>query len=189
MNVFWREEPLSEAEHELYLLVSNAHHFSALRENVSNQAVVLSAVGSGDYYKSIAAGLMTLGGTHGPIEETVMFLKQGYDALAASVRRSYAIGLKIPGWGNSFYRAVEDPLWADVRDCLAVKFPEAHGKLKTVTGVWAEVSGKPLYPNPSAFTAVAAIEFEMPPKIAPFLLVLGRLSAWTQLVMENMKPK
>lgn len=186
MNVFWREQPLNKEETELYRLVLEAHHQSSFRGNISGQAVVMAAAGSKDYYKAIAAGLLTLGVMHGPIEQTVNFLSRVEDPPKYLVQDYLAMEARVPGWGNSFAKGVPDSLWVKVDHHLELYFHVVWAKMLTVTKA-LHAAGKMIYPNPSAYTAAAAIVFELPASIAAYLLVVGRLGAWTQLAADNLK--
>lgn len=155
-------------------LLFDAHDRSALRGNVSHEALKLAAIGSGDYFKSIAAALMTLGGLHAPLERTEAFLRSP-DILVA-VDDILSAGLRIPGWGNSFVRG-HDPIWEPVRLALQ-EFPVS----KTIEAVTQSLHdrGKDIYPNPSCYTAAVAIVEGLEPGGIGEWLILGRLHAWTQ---------
>lgn len=188
MNVFWREQPLNEEEAELYQLVLEAHAKSALRSNASAQAVILAAAGSQDYYKALAAGLMTLGGSHGPIEETVNFLRRlrRVEDPKFLVNDYLKRGSTIPGWGNSFAKGIPDAVWDRVDSHLQLLFADVHDKLRGVTEA-LHAAGKELYPNPSAYTAAAAIVLGLPAQVSAYLFVAGRLAAWTQVALDNLR--
>jgi citrate synthase len=188
MNVFWRETPLGKEELELYQLVLEAHERSAKRCNVSHQAVMMAAVGSGDYFKSIAAGLMTLGFTHGCVERTFHFLNRPNPEMA--VKEMIGIGLKIPGWGSSFHKLEPDPMWDYVDHCLEEHFNPTHATFGRIEDeIFLATKGKELFANPSAYTAAAAIILGIPASISAYLLVAGRLATWTQLAAEYLKSK
>lgn len=184
MNAFWRETPLTEEEAELYNLVIAAHARSAQRGNPSSEAVALAAVGSNDYFKSLAAGLMTLGGLHGPIIQTAQFLAVPNIQLEASERLNH--GQKIPGWGNSFIKGRRDDLWSEVDVCLKELFVDMHLRFGMVTEM-LHVRGKDIYPNPSAYTAGASLLLGLPAPLSAFLLVAGRLAAWSQIAGQFLK--
>lgn len=174
MKVWFRAEPLKEKEQALLAAVLAAHDASARRANLSADAVLRSAIGAGDYFKAIAAGLLTMGGAHGPVEQTIDFLSsenpaKHADALVAS-------GFKVPGWGNSFYKGKPDELWEEVDFVLREHFTEWAEKLDSVT----ESLKKKVYPNPSAYTAVTALILGAPKESAAYLLIAGRLAAWSE---------
>lgn len=177
MTVFWKTQPLNEKELGLLKAVFHAHSLSAQRPNMSSQALLLAHAGSGDYVKSLAAALLTLGNTHAPIEQTQRLLghPNWVDALLAA-------GKKVPGWGNSFAKGEPDLVWREVERLLSVDFPEAWAKVEAVT---ASLRSRDLhlFPNPSAYTAAAAIALGLPAHCAAYLFIGGRLECWTAMVM------
>lgn len=168
---------LSPVEEALLGEVLAAHEASAERDNISRTAVQYASFGSGDYGKAIASAILTLGGVHAPLERTGRFLLNENPALLVPgmVQRKE----KIPGWGNSFVTGSADPLWATVHERIESYYPDFGSKLSDVTEALA-LAGKPVFPNPSAYTAIAAIVLSVPLEVAPYLFILGRLGAWTQ---------
>jgi len=178
---FWREQPFSEKEKELLGLLFQAHYQSVFRPNVSTEAVKGAALGSGDYTKSIAAALMTLGSLHAPVVQAVSLLSTDFPArIAHSILDA---GQKIPGWGSSFHRGEIDPIWKPLEAWLAVNHAEMSAKLETVSLI-LEGRGKKIRPNPGAYTAATAIILGMPAKLAPWLFVQGRLAGWSELFLH-----
>jgi citrate synthase len=173
MNVFWRKEPLNTLEKGVFEAVMSAHRTSAMRNNSSSVAVLNSYAGSGDCTKAIAAALMTLGGHHAPIESTVHFLMSDDIEKATDIRLSN--GVPVPGWGNSFIKGRKDDLWLEV-DALLSNLPIGQ-KIEQVTKR-LHAAGKQIYPNPSAYTAAAAIILKCPPQFAAWFFIQGRLSPW-----------
>lgn len=179
MNFFWLPEPPSPFQSELLAAVLQAHAQSAVRGNISSTVLLAAAQGSGSLTQSLAAALSTLGGLHAPIVETFNFIGEWeHDTLAEHVGHRLEWERKIPGWGNSFHKGEPDPLWLDVDDLLSTTF--IGGVLGGITEILHR-HGKNLYPNPSAYTAAAAIELGMPAQLAPWLLVAGRIQAWTHM--------
>jgi len=157
--------------------VLQAHYESALRGNCSHQALVMSAVGSGDYFKSIAVGLLTLNGLHAPLVKT-------YDFLAASdsleqVGQALREKRRVPGWGNAFVKGEYDPTWIPCAEALRQEAPELSKKIDTITD-FLHACRKDLYPNPSCYTAAAALALGIPRAGVGELLIRGRLKAWTE---------
>lgn len=161
---------------DLFTVVEAAHAASALRGNMSHHALVLAAMGSHDYTKAIAAALMTLGGTHAPLLCTYDFLALSDPAAEASDLLEE--GQFIPGWGNGFIKGDHDPIWQDVRAILEAQYPAWFATIEDVTDV-LHGHGKRIFPNPSCYTAVAALITGMPREIVPVILIRGRLQAWT----------
>lgn len=154
-----------------------AHDAVALRGNLSHQALALSAIGSGDYFKSISAALLTLGGIHAPLWPTYQLLSTPNPVDHA--QRLVGMGRKVPGWGNSFIKGEPDPEWHRVHELLMTVNPGLVLKITDVTMALIEM-GKPVYPNPSCYTAAVAIHYGLDIDAVGELLVRGRLSAWTR---------
>lgn len=181
MNVFWRPEPLNEHEAKLLQLCLEAHAQSALRQNVSSVVFQQVAISSGDYTKSVSAALMSLGSVHAPLLDTFHFLES-----KRNVDRIISCNLKIPGWGNSFEKEHDDPLWIGVRDHLESHFIDVWNLVNNVT-IRLRGLGKNIFPNPSAFTAATGIALRMPPEILPWLFLNGRLNVWTAMFCNTLR--
>lgn len=182
---FWRKDsPLTEQEQALWIAVATAHNKSAFRENLSSDAVVRSALGSGDYFKALAAGLLTLGGLHGPVEQATLLLSQPIEEIRGFVDEAVSLKARVPGWGNSFHKGQKDENWLEAETVLFDNFSEWSCKLDNVTSMLHE-RGKKIYPNPAAYTAVTALILKAPLQSAGFLFVLSRLSAWSEIFQAN----
>lgn len=172
--------PLTEYGRKLLTAVLAAHANSCARQNISSQTVINTAAGSGDYTKAIAGAILTIGGLHAPLRETMALLNQPPSDIAASVRLCLANGWKVPGWGNSFEKGAIDQVWLEV-DALIQTSDRWYHAVNEVTEILHD-SGKLIYPNPSAYTAICALEIGLPSALAPYLFIAGRLGAWTSLV-------
>lgn len=183
---WWRTEPLSAEEADLMWAVASAHHASAFRENPSSIAVIVAADASLDLGKAIAAGIMTLGGRHAPLEQTIELLSLPASRLEEKVLRILADNQKVPGWGGSFQKDKPDPLWEVVAARLAAQVPDQGlaEKMDLITRL-LHSSGFNIHPNPSAYTAAAAILLKMPPKLAVYFLIAARLPAWAELALRR----
>jgi citrate synthase len=178
MYTWWRTEPLKAEEAGLLEALLRAHHQSSFRDNASSVVVANAASGSADVGKAIAAGILTLGGKHAPLEQTVEFL--GLPRPADHVARMLKSGTKIPGWGGTFQKDQPDQIWHEVDLFIMSLAPELSAKLVSVT-VELERHGYNLYPNPSAYTAAAALVLGVPAKLAVYLFIAGRVNAWAQI--------
>jgi citrate synthase len=185
-KVWWRDEPLADHERALIDAVFLAHNDSAFRDNASSVAVGTNARFSDDLSKSIVAGLMSLGDKHAPIEKTYYFLL--LDNPAHEVFRILKHNNRVPGWGGTFQKDEPDPIWENVREVLASFYRDTWEKLESVTDELHK-HGKKIYANPSAYTAAAAIVLGLKPKLASYLFIMGRLTAWTQIAAYNMDRK
>lgn len=186
MQPFWRTEPLNAAELELCGALGDAHNKSTFRPCPSSVAVQCAAQGCGDIYRSLAAALVTFGGRHGPVEQTYAMLQR--DETPEAIVGSYlARKQKVPGWGSSFTEEGQgDPIWKPVDAVLLKHFEEHRYKLTKITQALIE-AGVKILPNPSAYTAITAIILEMPKRLSPYLLVMGRLSAWAEIFLNETK--
>lgn len=183
-NIWWRSDPLTRPEAELLETLFRAHEKSAFRDNVSSVVVANAASGSGDIGKAIAAGILTLGKRHAPLKQTVELLNSSSPANEI-VGWMLKAGMKIPGWGGSFQKGNHDPIWEEMRGLIADTHPDMARKLSEITDALA-CHGYTLYPNPSAYTAAAAIILGIPAQGAIFLFIAARLAPWTQIAFRNL---
>jgi citrate synthase len=139
---------------------------------------VLSATGSGDYFKAIASALMTLGGLHGPLAATYDLLtaKDPLAEIDDKMERKY----RIPGWGNSFEKDGVEEAFQPVDEALKKVNPELHTKIHQLTSYIQTKHGKLIWPNPSTYTAATAITIDMDKAIIGMMVVQARLVPWTQ---------
>jgi citrate synthase len=186
MIAWWRTEPLRAEEAALLEALLRAHHQSSFRDSASSVAVANAASGSADVGKAIAAGILTLGGKHAPLEQTVEFLS--LPRPADHVARMLKAGTKIPGWGGTFQKDKPDPIWEEVDCAIRRLAPELSAKLAEVGAELAR-HGHKLYPNPSAYTAAAALFLGVPAKLAVYLFIAGRLNAWAQIAAAQIYGK
>jgi citrate synthase len=181
---FWRDEPLSRAEDDLLSALYRAHAASVERNNISSVTAVNVAAGSMSYANAIASAILSTGnGIHAPLELTIQLLTD--EDPVAEARRILDEGCKLPGWGNSFIKGGPDPLWGHVDNLLRDGFNPIW---RTISGITAAASarGKNIHPNPSTYTAAAAIVLRIPPRLSPFLFVMGRLEGWSKLIAPHL---
>lgn len=172
---------MSEQDERLLLKIFDAHLQSSLRDNASSAAVANAAASSGDMVKAIAAGLMTLGGRHAPLEHTFHFLSQPDPA--GHVEEILKRNLPVPGWGGTFQKLLPDPLWNDADATLKEFRPDLAKKLEDVTQALA-AHGRTIHPNPSAYTAALAIALDMRAETAVYLFIAARLDTWARIAAQ-----
>lgn len=180
---FWRNRPLDDDERYLLQHLAEAHCASTFRGNVSQAVFLNAASGSNSILSGVAAALCSTGGLHAPITETYAFLTVPDPVVETSL--AVADKRKIPGWGNSFAKDGYDPLWETVH-CWFASFRHRWMEervLKVTEQLHA--AGKKIYPNPSCYTAAAAIALEMPAHLAPILFLPGRLDGWAKIYHDN----
>ena len=181
MRAFWRETELSEAERDLLEELLAAHHQAVFRGNISSITVGNAMGGSGDYCKAIAAGILTLGAMHAPIAQTMRLLSD--EDPVARAGEIINDNLLVPGWGNSFIKGEPDQMWAAVEGRIEAISAPMMQRIGYVTRYLHGI-GKQVYPNPSTYTAAAALILDIPESVAPFLLIMGRLQGWTELTLR-----
>lgn len=146
--------------------------------------LVNTYLGSGNYERAVAAAILSLGGAHAPIAETIQFLTcQDPERV---VMAGVPAGGMVPGFGNSFEKGHPDPIWEPVRKILEDSFTLLHGRLMDIQNALHGL-GKVVYPNASAFTACAAIVTGIPAHLASYLVLKGRLDAWTDILAHQPK--
>jgi citrate synthase len=91
-------------------------------------------------------------------------------------------GKRVPGWGNSFIKG-PDSTFARVDQRLREMVPLTMERVDKITAFLHEC-GRVLYPNPSTYTAACALALGIPERIVPYLLIMGRLEAWTALSLD-----
>ena len=176
---FWQDSPLDPVQVRLLTALGKAHHESALRGNISSQSVHFAAHGSRDFARAVAAGLVSIGGPDAPLERTVELLSAAdpVEAVEGMLERKE----KVPGWGNSFVRGEPDPIWSEVDARFSCDFPAISGTISSVTA-YLHSRRRNLYPNPSAYTAAAAIAVGLPAPMAAYLFIAFRLSGWGKII-------
>ena len=157
------------------------HAKLASRENFSSLLVGQCASVEKDYISAIAAGLLTLGGRHGPTVQTVNFLTS-VDSFCPEIY--YQHNLMIPGWGSSFIKGEPDPHFDTLDGYLFEDNPYIWQKIREVTDKMHD-TGKILYPNAACYTAAVAITEGIPAEVSPYLLIKGRLETWTNIYLQN----
>tara|TARA_R110002167_G_scaffold79892_3_gene219980 strand:+ start:1116 stop:1616 length:501 start_codon:yes stop_codon:yes gene_type:complete len=157
------------------------HASLAGRENFSSLLVGQCASLGKDYISSIAATLLTLGGTHGPTEQTVNFLLQSSEFDA---KVYFKHGLTIPGWGSAFRKGEPDPYFDVIDSYLFEDNNYLWKRIKEYTNKIHD-EGKIIYPNAACYTAAVAITEEIPAEASAYLLIAGRLGVWTDIYLHN----
>ena len=168
---------LSEQQSHLVEACRKAHAATALRGNISHTTLVGAAMGSGDYFKSIAAALMTTGNLHAPLCQTYALLIDPNPI--AMVENMLKTGRKVPGWGNAFEKNEADPAWKQCAKLIEEYDGNLAKNISLITVMFHSL-GKWIFPNPSCYTAATAICIGLPAEACGYLFLSGRLDAWTE---------
>ena len=156
------------------------HSELARRDNISSVTVKNMARLGKSLPEAIAAGLLTTGTTHAPIEQATRLLVS-YNR-HAMVDTLLAQDRKIPGFGSSFSKGRPDPIIEQVPDYLD---DDLFRVVKSLEAYVQNETGKDIYPNAALATAAIARSLNMEPTQAPRLLIEGRIDAWCALHFNN----
>jgi citrate synthase len=176
-------------------LLLEAHAKAAAREGDngmipgSTLAARLAGQGSGNLAQALAAGLLTIGDRHAPLQ-AVRALLDAEDP-AGATRALVRAGRRVPGFGNAFCKPGElDPLFMPVWDRLRA-LARGPGSYRdawmAMVAVAEELPPKAaeLAPNAAMLTAVACRACGLPPGYEVLLFLLGRAGAWTRGFVED----
>ena len=160
----------------------NVHSKLAMRDNMSSVVIANMAAVEKDFTSSIAAGLMTLGGLHAPLEKAFAIL--GEDLVDTYLKH----GILISGWGSAFHKGSPDPLFDTLDKMLFNNDMDTWIKIENITKVLHD-KGKKLYPNAACYTAAVCMATDYPIQAAGSLLIKGRLDTWTKIFLEHYNPR
>lgn len=167
---------------ELLQAVFDAHDMAARNnQNASSAASVNASIGSGQVTNGIASAILTLGDAHGPIGPA-RFVYERFDKLA--LESAIESGMKIPGFGNSFFKDRIDPAWSRVSELIKSDFPDANARINEIYG-WLKAMGKNAHPNAALYTAVVCNELHVIHGAESAIFILARTAAWTSLCIKN----
>ena len=166
--------------HPLIDELLRVHAEIAVRDNASYVTVKQSASLGKDYFNAIASGLLTLGGLHAPLSQTCCFLR--LDDCKPYMESVLATRARVPGWGSSFVKGEPDPVFEQL-DKELVSYP-IYARIEYVTGF---LQGRKLniFPNASAYTSAVVIALGMRDSTASYLLLKGRLDAWSAAFIQH----
>ena len=186
---------------ELCEALEQAHHDAAINNNnISKNVCLASYEGSNDPIKGVAAGLLSIGGKHGPLSETrhvfAMF-KASQDNAIRMFDAEIRVGQKIPGVGNSFFKESIDPAFNDVY----IKYIELCNILSSknyileysnaVSQSVSRFKGKEitLFPNAALITAGVAELLNLIPFFENWFFISGRSRAWLEIMGQAQELK
>jgi citrate synthase len=167
---------------ELLQAVFDAHDMAARNnQNSSSGAAVNAFFGSAQITNGIASAILTLGDAHGPIGPA-RFVYEKFDERA--FKSAIEAGMKIPGFGNSFFKDRIDPAWSHVSELIKSDFPNVNARIEQLHG-WMKDMGKDIHPNAALYTAVVCSEIGVIPGAESAIFILARTAAWASLCIKN----
>jgi citrate synthase len=182
LNIDFALAEVTPKKLELLQAVFDAHDMAARNnQNASSGAAVNAFFGSAQLTNAIASAILTLGDAHGPIGPA-RFVYEKFDE--RSLKSAILSGMKIPGFGNSFFKDSIDPAWSRVREIIDVDFKKANDRINQLHG-WMKEVGKDVHPNAALYSAVICNELGMIHGSESAIFVLARTAAWTSLCVKN----
>jgi citrate synthase len=182
LNIDFALEEVTPKKLELLQAVFDAHDMAARNnQNSSSGAAVNAFFGSAQLTNAIASAILTLGDAHGPIGPA-RFVYEKFDE--RSLKSAILSGMKIPGFGNSFFKDSIDPAWSRVREIIEADFKKANDRINQLHS-WMKEVGKYVHPNAALYSAVICNELGMIHGSESAIFVLARTAAWTSLCVKN----
>ena len=192
-------EMLHAAGGTLLPILHDAHYNATLNnpDNISRKVFEYAYSGSGSLIQAISAGISSIGDRHAPLEEAraliIAFKNDPKDAVR-NVFAGLAMGQKIPGFGNSFFKDGIDPSFAEAYDAYTKAYFEIYpddaetlldSVLKTVNeGRMRLKPCKPIYPNAAGITAAICELCNLYLGTEVALFVEARVKAWVVIRAE-----
>lgn len=159
-----------------------AAHRMAARQNLNASSELAAAMGKAGVglKEAFTAALAVTGGHHAPVSLIRHFIFDvvNSERIVSEVCRRLSVKA-VPGWGNSFHKGAPDPACKEVAQWVESTHPAMHSILSAVTAICHD-SGKLLFPNIGAYTAVIAEILGMPRGTELLLFALPRLEIWTE---------
>lgn len=175
MNLSEHFQGLCEKPDEDLLEALIRAHYVAARDNanLSKQVVGETAAGSGDFTKAAAAGLLSFGAIHGPVAQARNLLRNATPEKISSILSDKS--LRIPGWGNSFFKDRIDPAWDEV--VVLLKQRPIWQTIEMIDAV-VKSHGKNLHPNAGIFSAACMEEMQWIDGTEMVIFLVARSPVW-----------
>lgn len=147
----------------------------------SNQMVAYMGAAEVDLKSAFIGALSIIGGKHAPIAKIRSFIKKDPD--------QQELFLIFPGWGNSFHKKGIDPAIEKIEAFIENNFLGWHRRIEETTKLLHRETGKNIFPNIGCYTAVVAEIIGLPLGAELLLVVLPRLSTWTNHYLNALPGK
>jgi citrate synthase len=167
------------------------HEAIAERPNASTVAVITGAKLGNDYFTTVASALLTLGNIHAPLQQTDLLLDMPYPFtfMYDALRKGY----KIPGWGSSFVKGEEDPVFDNLKKMIRENNPILLEKIEEISERLSVKTNTRLYPNASCYTIATLIALGYKNVVgcndratkAANILISSRINVWRKLYATN----
>lgn len=162
---------------DLFVALISLHSRLAERECASTSVIRAMAHLGKPLPEALAAGMLTIGGFHAPLEEALQVWRN-FDEYPFYL----SSWTTVPGFGSSWYSGEPDPAFDEFRSLL----PEpVLARLDRLTEQVRTQTGKQLYPNAAMYTAIAADMLGYDGTYISSLLVRGRVDTWCLIWAKN----
>jgi hypothetical protein len=150
-------------------------HYVAARDNanLSKRVVAETAAGSGDFTKAAVAGILSFGGLHGPLVQARHLLRTATPKDVSAILSDAS--LRIPGWGNSFFKDRIDPAWDDV--VVLLRQRSIWRRIEMIDTVIRE-HGKTIYPNAGVLSAACMEDMMWLDGTEMLVVLVARSPVW-----------
>ena len=161
--------------------LNKMHKKLAKRGNASSQIVASMAFLGKPMYESFAAGLLSMGAIHAPIEKACMLFNE--DNWTEILAELHANRKRVPGFGSAFCKK-EDPI---IEEALGYLPTAIIQRVEKLTEDVNQLFHTNLHPNAALATAAYAYANDIPPTEAQYLVLQGRLGVWRDIYLTNRK--
>jgi citrate synthase len=165
----------SEMHNTLLECCIDCHQQAAFNLNASSAAFQNALIASGRVENGIASAILTLGINHGPITEARDVYRNWGKADFEVIKK----GVKVPGFGNSFFREGIDPAFEPLDSLMRNEFGCLSSRIDELTSWMRDY--KPLYPNAALYTAAVCEAVQVKYGCESMVFIMARIPSWIGL--------
>lgn len=169
----------TEEQDELLRLVVIAHQTAATdNQNASTVAFVNAYGASGSIENGIASAVLTIGNLHAPIFDARIVYETWH---ANDFAQRISSGLRVPGFGNSFFKDRIDPAWEPVDSFIRERFPDIRSRIRNITQIMSD-NNRAILPNAAMYSAAVCSELKFTYGTESAIFIMSRIPAWLSLL-------
>lgn len=171
---------LSQTQKDLISALMIAHMNATFsNKNLSKDVFLASLQGSSNALQAVCAGLLSTGSTHAPVihaRDVLFNFEKSDEQVNNDISHMVRIGLRVPGFGNSFFKDNIDPAFQPIYDFLS---DTIEGKRIDFVN---NIINKGLFPNAACLTAAVASYCNLPRLMELWLFIAPRTASWLYLL-------
>jgi hypothetical protein len=175
-----------------------AHYRAGLdNDSISRSVFRASLQGSGDVMKAISAASLSIGDIHAPLSQArglIATFENNPDYILNNIRHCIDDKIKIPGFGNSFFKTTIDPAFSSAYDLYKEMYAHVYqvtAEDNSVNRLWKsfcrlkygreiDQGEEALYPNAALITGAVVELCQGIPFIEYWVFLNGRTRAWIE---------